>query len=114
MIRHNCISTEAAYNKYDDAGACCISSSQMHQTCYCLGAVTAWTSCKALCDQDLNCKGYSNDQKANHCNIATTSDCSAMNCAGPYSTGFVGELSNTCTAYDDQKDGCFIKLRNNE
>ena len=103
-----CIQTVTRYDKFDDAGGCCISSNQWHQNCNCGGPIT---NCKALCDKDLNCKGYV-DRKDGKCNIATTSDCPAIDCAGPYSIGNVGKLKKTCTTSESSTGGCYIKLGN--
>ena len=100
-----CVETDDKYDKYADAGACCISSNEWHQNCYCDSAVT---TCKELCDQDLNCKGYVN-RGPNDCNIATTSDCSAIDCTGPWGIGNVGKLVRTCTASESSTEGCYIK-----
>lgn len=95
---------------------CCVEENKMHRSCDCRKNVTF---CKQKCDDDPNCKGYSEgtekgtgNSTGTNCHIATTSDCNFPGCSRPYppEPGHDGPLdpNATCGVHPNWV-GCFIK-----
>ena len=85
----------------------------MHRGCICRNIDVK--KCDKICDEDLNCKGYSTILRKD-CNMITTSNCTSesLNCEDIQTNGFpaIGNpLKNGTCGNNHIYDGCFIKSK---
>ena len=84
---------EQYYSNNGKSGGCTVKHQDnptLHERCFCKGKHVSF--CKALCDDDLKCKGYAetNDQKS--CALATDSECQEKSSCTKYGKGHLGLL----------------------
>ena len=89
--------------------ACCTSPEHFHEKCYCTAGISF---CKAICDEDVHCKGYVGEGEQ-LCQIATTSNCPESAECEKTSLGKNQELDRFAKCGSGNVEGCFIKQQGN-
>ena len=84
-----------------------LGSPTLHERCFCMGKHESF--CKAICDDDLKCKGYAVTKGHNSCAFATDSQCPKESKCKKYGIGHVGLIEVNSQYGDSFYDRCHIK-----
>ena len=82
---------EQNYN--EGSGGCTVKhqgNPTLHERCFCSGKHVSF--CKAICDDDPNCKGYAETKDQTSCAYATDSECPGKSNCKKYGIGHLGLL----------------------
>ena len=81
----------------------------LHERCFCRGKHKSF--CKAICDDDLKCKGYAVTKDQNSCAIATDSPCPKESKCEKHGIGHIGLLEANGQYGSSFYEKCHIKSK---